>query len=88
MRSGTARSKADAVCATGIGRCCSSGTGGKIDDDIGEGSGNGKDSRCMLSAGRGTVALRGEVEGALEGDWVVMLTEGGELGGVKSSPLS
>jgi len=38
----------------------------------------------MLSAGRGTAAFRGEVEGALEGDRIVMLTEGGESGGMKS----
>lgn len=83
------RSRADAVCATRIGGEWSpSETGGKRDEDIGEEGGRGKDSRCMLSAGRGAEALRGETEGALEGDCVVMLTGWGEAGGVKSRPFT
>lgn len=75
--SGTVRSRVNAECATGTaGVWSSSRTGDKVAEGI---CGSGKDSRCMLSAGRGS---EGSFDGdSLDGDW--MLTERGEPGGVK-----
>lgn len=71
------RSRVDAECATGTTDAWSSSrTGDKGAEGI---CGSGKDSRCMLSAGRGS-------EGSLNGDW--MLTERGEPGGVKRRPFT
>jgi hypothetical protein len=80
---GTVRSRVDVDCGTGIaGGWSSSRTGDKGDADIGGGS--EKDSRCMLSSGRGTGAVCGE----REEECVVMLTERGDPGGVKSRPFT
>jgi hypothetical protein len=71
----------DAEYGTGAaGKWSSSRTGDNGEDDMG---GIGKDSRCMLSAGRETGSVGGETEGSRDGDWVVMLTDRGEPGGVK-----
>ena len=83
--SGTVRSRVAADCVTGIASEWSSSRTDKGDEDI---SGGGKDSRCMLSAGRGRGRGRGRGEGDREGDWVVMATERGEPGGVKSRPFT
>ena len=78
------KSAVDAVCATGMPLVRSSSAMGDAESiDIGE-EGKGKDARGMLSSGSGLDALRGEDEGSLEAEWVMILM--GMLSAVRGEP--
>ena len=78
------KSAVDAVCATGMPLVRSSSAMGDTESvDIGE-EGEGKDARGMLSSGSGFDALRGEDEGSLEAEWVMILME--MLSAVRGEP--